>query len=164
MYILCLSEQTTAFYAVTLNQGITKRCRLSWLTNSALVYEPICTGGGGALRGISQWVKLCTITWSPNKLWRSKSILLTIAEPRRTTCLSSWYLRLEARSGITRFRIPMRGPSGSAKMHTTTWPFSTIRDISGLQTWNIRRKIWETVNNARYEKRSVRYYSEHDAF
>jgi hypothetical protein len=24
-----------------------KRCRLSWLTNSALVYEPICGGGGG---------------------------------------------------------------------------------------------------------------------
>jgi hypothetical protein len=30
-------------------QGVTKRCRLSWLTNSALVYEPKCGGmGGGA--------------------------------------------------------------------------------------------------------------------
>ncbi len=38
-------------------QGLTKRCRLSWLTNSALVYEPKC-GGGGELRGISQWVQL----------------------------------------------------------------------------------------------------------
>ncbi len=28
-------------------QGVTKRCRLSWLTNSALVYEPKCGGGGG---------------------------------------------------------------------------------------------------------------------
>jgi hypothetical protein len=27
-------------------QGVTKRCRLSWLTNSALVYEPKCWGGG----------------------------------------------------------------------------------------------------------------------
>jgi hypothetical protein len=27
-------------------QGITQRCRLSWLTNSALVYEPKCGGGG----------------------------------------------------------------------------------------------------------------------
>jgi hypothetical protein len=26
-------------------QGVTKRCRLSWLTNSALVYEPKCGGG-----------------------------------------------------------------------------------------------------------------------
>jgi hypothetical protein len=25
-----------------INQGLTKRCRLSWLTNSALVYEPKC--------------------------------------------------------------------------------------------------------------------------
>ncbi len=28
--------------------------------------------GEGVLRGLSQWVQLCT--WSPNKLWRSKSI------------------------------------------------------------------------------------------
>jgi hypothetical protein len=27
--------------------AITKRCRLSWLTNSALVYEPKCGGGWG---------------------------------------------------------------------------------------------------------------------
>jgi hypothetical protein len=27
--------------------GITKRCRLSWLTNSALVYEPKCGGTRG---------------------------------------------------------------------------------------------------------------------
>jgi hypothetical protein len=26
--------------------GYNQRCRLSWLTNSALVYEPICGGGG----------------------------------------------------------------------------------------------------------------------
>jgi hypothetical protein len=33
-------------------QGVTRRCRLSWLTNSALVFEPKC--GGGELRGHSQ--------------------------------------------------------------------------------------------------------------
>ncbi len=27
--------------------GVTTRCRLSWLTNSALVYEPKCEGGWG---------------------------------------------------------------------------------------------------------------------
>jgi hypothetical protein len=31
-------------------QGVTKRCRLSWLTSRALVYEPIC-GGMGEGRG-----------------------------------------------------------------------------------------------------------------
>jgi hypothetical protein len=37
------------------NQGVTKRCRLSWLTNSALVYEIKCwgRGGGGGGCGIS---------------------------------------------------------------------------------------------------------------
>ncbi len=29
---------------MTLHQGVTKRCRLSWLTNSTLVYEPKCGG------------------------------------------------------------------------------------------------------------------------
>ncbi len=37
-------------------QGVTKICLLSWLINSALVYEPKCEGRGGvaALRGVSQ--------------------------------------------------------------------------------------------------------------
>jgi hypothetical protein len=41
-------------------KGVTKRCRLSWLTNSALVYEPKCWGGGGELRVLSQLVQLYT--------------------------------------------------------------------------------------------------------
>ena len=31
----------------SLRQAVTERCRLSWLTNSALVYEPKCGGEGG---------------------------------------------------------------------------------------------------------------------
>ncbi len=50
VYTLCL---------ITFTQGFTKRCRLSWLTNSALVYEPK-SGGEGELRGLSQWVQLYT--------------------------------------------------------------------------------------------------------
>jgi hypothetical protein len=37
------------FGDLTLSRGITKRCRLSRLTNSALVYEPKCRGGGGGV-------------------------------------------------------------------------------------------------------------------
>ncbi len=32
-------------------QDVTKRCRLSWLTNGPLVYEPKCVGGGGGGAG-----------------------------------------------------------------------------------------------------------------
>ncbi len=53
-------------------QGVTQRCRLSWVTNSALSYMSPNAGGGGELRGLSQWVQLCA--WSPNELWRSNSI------------------------------------------------------------------------------------------
>jgi hypothetical protein len=39
------------------NQTLLYSCRPSWLTNSALVYEPKC-GGRGELRGLSQCVRL----------------------------------------------------------------------------------------------------------
>jgi hypothetical protein len=60
------------------NQRVTRRCRLSLLTNSALVYESQCGGmGGGGGCGVSaaneySWAH--HVTWSPNKLWRSTSI------------------------------------------------------------------------------------------
>ncbi len=43
-------------------QGVTKRCRLSLLTNSALAIRVTSpnAGGGGELRGLSQWIQLCT--------------------------------------------------------------------------------------------------------
>jgi pentatricopeptide repeat protein len=37
---------------VTPHQGVTKRCRLSWLTISALVYDPKC-GRRGRVAGVS---------------------------------------------------------------------------------------------------------------
>jgi hypothetical protein len=43
---------------------------LSWLTNTALVYEPKCGGGG-----VAESQPLSTaVHRSPNKLWRSNSI------------------------------------------------------------------------------------------
>jgi hypothetical protein len=59
---------------VSFTQGVTKRCRLSWWPNSALVYEPKC-GEGGEL-GVSANEYNCAhhVTWSPNKLWRSNFI------------------------------------------------------------------------------------------
>jgi hypothetical protein len=58
-------------------QGVTKRCRLSLQTYSALVYESTrlhC--GGGESYGVSANEYSCAhhVTWSPSKLWRSTSI------------------------------------------------------------------------------------------
>ncbi len=54
------------------SQGVTKRCRQSWLTNDALVYEPKCGGSGGVA-----WPQPVStaVHRSPNKLWISNSIL-----------------------------------------------------------------------------------------
>ncbi len=56
--------------------GITKSCRLSWLTNSALVYEPNAGAGVAGSQPMRQ-----QSTWSPNKLWKSNSIFLTNCHP-----------------------------------------------------------------------------------
>jgi hypothetical protein len=40
-------------YQWALLRGVTKRCRLYWLTNCALVHEPKCGGGGGVSCGVS---------------------------------------------------------------------------------------------------------------
>jgi hypothetical protein len=56
---------------VHIRQGVTKRCRLSWLANSALLYEPAQMQGGGVAG--SQPMRTA-VHRSPNKLWRSNSI------------------------------------------------------------------------------------------
>ncbi len=40
------SSVSWLFFSLDHGQGVTKRCRLSWLTNSALVYESQCGGRG----------------------------------------------------------------------------------------------------------------------
>ncbi len=48
-YFALLSLGPSAFTTVQIqrvNQGVTERCRLSWLTNSSLVSEPKCGGEG----------------------------------------------------------------------------------------------------------------------
>ncbi len=74
-----------------LGQGATKRCRLSWLTNNALVDEPKCEGGGGGLTS-GAWVQLCT--WSTNKLWRSDSIWAWRICVNRGVSVNIWELLL----------------------------------------------------------------------
>jgi hypothetical protein len=56
-------------------RGVTKRCRLSLLTNSALLIRVQMRGEGGSC-GVSANEHSCAhhVTWSPNKLWRSTSI------------------------------------------------------------------------------------------
>jgi hypothetical protein len=55
------------------NQGVIKRCRLSWLTNSALVYmyEPKCGGMGGGVVSAYEYTA-AYITWHGAQInWRS---------------------------------------------------------------------------------------------
>jgi hypothetical protein len=58
-----------------LSQGVTRRCRLSWLSYSPRISSPNAGGGWGDC-GVSANEYSCAhhVTWSPNKLWRSNSI------------------------------------------------------------------------------------------
>ncbi len=53
VHVLNFIDSLFQFILIYYIQGVTMRCRLSWLTNSAFVYEPKC-GGGGGLRFLSQ--------------------------------------------------------------------------------------------------------------
>ncbi len=56
-------------------QGVTKRCSLSLLTNSALVCESKCGGTGGSYGdSANEYSYANHVTWSPNKLWISTSV------------------------------------------------------------------------------------------
>jgi hypothetical protein len=62
--------------SVHFNQGLTKTCRLSWLTNSALVYEPKYGG-----RGVAGSQPMSTaVHRSPNKLWNGFHVLYFLSE------------------------------------------------------------------------------------
>ncbi len=56
-------------------QGVTKRCRLSWLTNSALLYEPKFGRGRGGGCAVSD--SKTAVHRSPNKLLISNSMWAT---------------------------------------------------------------------------------------
>ncbi len=72
-----LSRQTQKpYWRLPYNQGVTKRCRLSLLTNSALVIRVQMREEGGKLHvSANEYSFAHHVTRSPNKLWRSTSIL-----------------------------------------------------------------------------------------
>jgi hypothetical protein len=57
----------------SLYHRVTKRCCLSLLTNSALVFESKCAGGGEKLLGLrlsaNEYSCAHHVTWSPNNRW-----------------------------------------------------------------------------------------------
>jgi hypothetical protein len=50
---------------------VIKRCSLSWLTNSTLVYEPYCEGRGGVA---GSQLMSTAVHRSPNKRWRKGTV------------------------------------------------------------------------------------------
>jgi hypothetical protein len=63
------------FVPLLLTRGVTRRCRLSWLTTSALVYESKCGGMRvGCVVSANEYSCAHHVTWSPNKPWGFNSI------------------------------------------------------------------------------------------
>jgi hypothetical protein len=93
-------------YLFCFNQGVTKRCRLSLLTSSALVIRVQMRREGGSC-GVSANDYSCAqhVTWSPNKLWSSTAIFnLYGFNPIGQTAgqLPGWQQPLHPRSGLQR--------------------------------------------------------------
>jgi hypothetical protein len=71
-------------------EEVTKRCRQSWLTNSALVYEPKCGGGGcGVSANEYSWAH-----GTQNKIWRSTvTPYLTYSRRAKSGLIASYHVR-----------------------------------------------------------------------
>jgi hypothetical protein len=87
-------------------QGVTRRCRLSWLTNSALVYESKCGGMGGGGEGgcvasANEYSCARHVTWSPNKLFRDLSPFLTLGYCTKSAS-NAWTASLMEASNLSR--------------------------------------------------------------
>jgi hypothetical protein len=69
------------------SQGVTNRCRrLSWLTNSALLYEPKCGGGGeyGVLANGFSWARIFKPFKAPRnqfRAWRNRFLRIDFCDP-----------------------------------------------------------------------------------
>ncbi len=66
------------------SQGVKRRCRLSWQTNSALVNRVQMRGGGYCGASANEYICANHVTWSPNKLWRSNYIFNLWLKPIKT--------------------------------------------------------------------------------
>jgi hypothetical protein len=90
VFILFIAEVLPTEY-----QGVTKRCRLSLLTNSTLVIRVQMRGSCGV--SANEYSCAHHVTWSPNKLWRSTPYLTLCRRPSLTYSSCSWlrcfYLR-----------------------------------------------------------------------
>ncbi len=70
------------FYVIVHAQRVTKRCRLSLLTNSVLWNtSPYAVGGGSCEVSANEYSCAHNVTWSRNKLWRSTSIFNLCSRP-----------------------------------------------------------------------------------
>ncbi len=110
-------------------QGVTRRRRLSLLTNSVLVYEPKC-GGRGVLRGLSQWKQLCNhVTVKPRYVnFGDLPLYLTYGPPDLGTPRGR-----AVRSAMISGRRPRSWPT-SMNCSERIWTFRTILNSPSCPT------------------------------
>ncbi len=106
------------------SQRVAKRCRLSLLTNSALVYESQCGGREGVVGSQSANEYSCAhhVTWSPNKLWRSTSIFNIWYVPMRSVYVicSIFPTRVCSLGGLTKVQLLYRSLAINLVMYSST--------------------------------------------
>jgi hypothetical protein len=86
------------------NQRVSKRCRPSLLTKSALVYEPKWGGGGVVeVAGLSQWVQLCT--WSPKNFGDLTPYLTNVLVVAFICCVNSLGVHKTNSKAVTLFNL-----------------------------------------------------------
>jgi hypothetical protein len=126
------------------NQGITKRCSLSLLTNSDFVYQSQCGGMGVSA---NEYSYSHHVTLNPNKLWRSTSMfnlccesslgtkVLSVSSHRYCLAKSAW------RDSNPRFYPTVIVPCGRHGALTTFAAICLTENRPG----NIALKSWTLI-------------------
>ncbi len=94
--------------------------------------------GGGGLRGLSQWVQLCS--WNPNELWRSNSIfnLTYVCTFRYWTGAVWWYRSAAEAPSIGAARTGVKLEAGAVQGRTVgTGQLLLALDSGALQLINL---------------------------
>jgi hypothetical protein len=135
---------------ILLNQGVSKRCRLSWLTNSAVLNKPEWGGGEGGIRGLS-WIELWI--YSAKKLWRSNnySICWIIWETLSVSRFRRWERRVLTGSAVsTDIRSPGQIYAALTDIRSIKWyPTVASTDTRGLIWYPQPKLTYEASTDTR---------------
>ncbi len=118
------------------SRGVTRRCRLSWLTNSALVCEPKCWGrGDGCGVSANEYIQLYTgaqINFGDRTSYLTYGPSCEKIKKQRRPAMSSSLTHLSSHKKVFSPHVPLHGVICFVHVLLHIWEMEMERKKSGL--------------------------------